>query len=201
MQGDFTGDKPLLEKVRDYLRDEYNKPGNVFTGLVHRLDRPTSGVVVFAKTSKALARMNSIFEKRDVEKTYWAIVKGFPQEKEGKLEHYLKKNQKKNKSEYFFKPVEGSKRAALFYKVVKKLEQYSVLEISLETGRHHQIRVQLSAIGCPIKGDLKYGFPRSNKDESICLHAKRVIFEHPVSKDKLTIEAPLPTGENIWKFV
>lgn len=201
MQGDFTGDKPLLEKVRDYLRDEYNKPGNVFTGLVHRLDRPTSGVVVFAKTSKALARMNSIFEKRDVEKTYWAIVKGFPQEKEGKLEHYLKKNQKKNKSEYFFKPVEGSKRAALFYKVVKKLEQYSVLEISLETGRHHQIRVQLSAIGCPIKGDLKYGFPRSNKDASICLHAKRVIFEHPVSKDKLTIEAPLPTGENIWKFV
>lgn len=201
VQGDFTGDKPLLEKVRDYLRDEYNKPGNVFTGLVHRLDRPTSGVVVFAKTSKALARMNSIFEKRDVEKTYWAIVKGFPQEKEGKLEHYLKKNQKKNKSEYFFKPVEGSKRAALFYKVVKKLEQYSVLEISLETGRHHQIRVQLSAIGCPIKGDLKYGFPRSNKDASICLHAKRVIFEHPVSKDKLTIEAPLPTGENIWKFV
>lgn len=201
MQGDFTGDKPLLEKVRDYLRDEYNKPGNVFTGLVHRLDRPTSGVVVFAKTSKALARMNSIFEKRDVEKTYWAIVKGFPQEQEGKLEHYLKKNQKKNKSEYFFKPVEGSKRAALFYKVVKKLEQYSVLEISLETGRHHQIRVQLSAIGCPIKGDLKYGFPRSNKDVSICLHAKRVIFEHPVSKDKLTIEAPLPTGENIWKFV
>lgn len=201
MQGDFTGDKPLLEKVRDYLRDEYNKPGNVFTGLVHRLDRPTSGVVVFAKTSKALARMNSIFEKRDVEKTYWAIVKGFPQEKEGKLEHYLKKNQKKNKSEYFFKPVVGSKRAALFYKVVKKLEQYSVLEISLETGRHHQIRVQLSAIGCPIKGDLKYGFPRSNKDASICLHAKRVIFEHPVSKDKLTIEAPLPTGENIWKFV
>lgn len=201
MQGDFTGDKPLLEKVRDYLRDEYNKPGNVFTGLVHRLDRPTSGVVVFAKTSKALARMNSIFEKRDVEKTYWAIVKGFPQEKEGKLEHYLKKNQKKNKSEYFFKPVEGSKRAALFYKVVKKLEQYSVLEISLETGRHHQIRVQLSAIGCPIKGDLKYGFPRSNKDASICLHAKRVIFEHPVSKDKLAIEAPLPTGENIWKFV
>lgn len=201
VQGDFTGDKPLLEKVRDYIRDEYNKPGNVFTGLVHRLDRPTSGVVVFAKTSKALARMNAIFEKRDVEKIYWAIVKGAPPKDEDKLEHYLKKNQKKNKSEYFFKPVEGGKRAALFYKVVKKLDQYSVLEIRLETGRHHQIRVQLSAIGCPIKGDLKYGFSRSNKDASVCLHAKRVIFEHPVTKEELVIEAPLPTGENIWKYV
>ena len=201
VQGDFTGDKPLLEKVRDYIREEYNKQGNVFTGLVHRLDRPTSGVVIFTKTSKALARMNAIFEKRDVEKIYWAIVKGSPQKEEGRLEHYLRKNQKKNKSEYFFKPITGGKRAALFYKVVKKLEQYSVLEIRLETGRHHQIRVQLSAMGCPIKGDLKYGFSRSNKDASVCLHAKKVIFEHPVSKETVVIEAPLPTGENIWKFV
>ena len=201
VQGDFTGDTPLLEKVRDYIREEYNKPGNVFTGLVHRLDRPTSGIVIFAKTSKALARMNALFEKREVEKIYWAIVKGFPQQEEGRLEHYLKKNQQKNKSEYFFKPVKGGKRAALFYKVIKKLEQYSVLEISLETGRHHQIRVQLSAIGLPIKGDLKYGFSRSNKDAGVCLHAKKVIFEHPVNKENLTIEAPLPTGENIWKFV
>lgn len=201
VQGDFTGDKPLLEKVREYIKEKYNKPGNVFTGLVHRLDRPTSGIVVFAKTSKALTRMNAIFEKREVEKIYWAIVKGFPPKESDHLEHYLKKNEKKNKSEYFFKPIKGGKRAALNYQVVKKLDQYSVLEIRLETGRHHQIRVQLSAIGCPIKGDLKYGFSRSNKDASVCLHAKRVIFGHPVSGESLVLEAPLPTGENIWKFV
>lgn len=201
VQGDFTGDTPLLEKVREYIRLEYNKPGNVFTGLVHRLDRPTSGIVVFAKTSKALARMNAIFEKRDVDKVYWAIVQGQPPQKEDRLVHFLKKDQKKNKSQYFFKEVKGSKKAVLSYKVVKELDHYSLLEIKLETGRHHQIRVQLAAIGCPIKGDLKYGFPRSNKDASVCLHAKKVIFEHPVSGEKLELEAGLPMGENIWKHI
>ncbi len=201
VQGDYTGDKPLLEKVRDFIREEYEKPGNVFTGLIHRLDRPTSGVVVFAKTSKALARMNAIFEKRDVEKTYWAIVAGQPKEEEGHLEHFLRKDQKKNKSQFFLKEQKGSKKAVLSYKVVKKLEHYSLLEIKLETGRHHQIRVQLSAIGHPIKGDLKYGFSRSNKDASVCLHAKNVKFEHPVSGEPILLDAPLPTGENIWKFI
>lgn len=201
MQGDFTGDIPLLEKVREYIRLKYDKPGNVFTGLVHRLDRPTSGIVVFAKTSKALARMNAIFEKRDVEKVYWAIVQGKPPKKEDRLVHFLKKDQKKNKSQYFFKEVKDTKKAVLSYKVVKELDHYSLLEIKLETGRHHQIRVQLAAIGCPIKGDLKYGFSRSNKDASVCLHAKKVIFEHLVSGDKLELEASLPTGENIWKHI
>lgn len=201
VQGDITGDTPILEKVREYIRVKYDKPGNVFTGLIHRLDRPTSGVVVFAKTSKALARMNAIFEKREVEKTYWAIVAGCPQKEEDRLVHYLRKNQKKNKSEFFLKETNAAKKAVLSYKIVKKLEQYSLLEVELETGRHHQIRVQLSAIGHPIKGDLKYGFPRSNKDASICLHAKKVRFEHPVTNEEVLLDAPLPTGENIWKYI
>ncbi len=199
VQGDFTGDVPLLEKVREYIAVKYNKPGNVFTGLVHRLDRPTSGIVVFAKTSKALARMNSIFEKREVEKIYWAIVQGTPDKSEDRLIHFLKKDQKKNKSQYFFKEIVGSKKAVLSYRLLKKMDYYSLLEIKLETGRHHQIRVQLSSIGCPIKGDLKYGFPRSNKDASVCLHARKAIFVHPVSGEQLELEAPLPTGEHIWK--
>lgn len=201
VQGDFTGDTPLLEKVRDYIREKYDKPGNVFTGLVHRLDRPTSGIVVFAKTSKALARMNAVFEKREVDKVYWAIVGGHLQKEEDRLIHYLKKDQKKNKSKNFSKNTPGAKKAVLSYKQVKKMDNYSLLEIRLETGRHHQIRVQLSLIGHPIKGDLKYGFSRSNKDASICLHAKKVIFVHPVSGEELTLEAPLPTGENIWKHI
>lgn len=200
VQGDFTGDTPLLEKVRDYIRHAYNKPGNVFTGLVHRLDRPTSGIVVFAKTSKALARMNAIFEKREVDKIYWAVVGGHPEKDEDTLIHWLKKNQQKNKSQYFFREVKGAKKAVLSYKTIKKLDQYSLLEIRLETGRHHQIRVQLSAIGHPIKGDLKYGFSRSNKDASICLHAKKAIFVHPVSDEKLKLDAPLPTGD-VWKHI
>jgi 23S rRNA pseudouridine1911/1915/1917 synthase len=200
VQGDFTGDVPLLEKVREYIRVTYNKPGNVFTGLVHRLDRPTSGIVIFAKTSKALSRLNAMFEKRDVEKIYWAIVQGTPDKKENKLVHYLKKDQKKNKSQYFFKEVSGAKKAVLSYSLLKKMDYYSLLEIKLETGRHHQIRVQLSSIGCPIKGDLKYGFSRSNKDGSVCLHARKAIFVHPVSGDKIELEAPLPTGENTWKY-
>ncbi len=201
VQGDFTGDKPLLEGVRDYIKETYNKPGNVFTGLVHRLDRPTSGIVIFAKTSKALARMNSLFEKREVDKIYWAIVQGKPHPASNSLEHFLKKDSKKNKSQFFLREVKGSKRAALSYKTIKNLDQYSVLEIKLETGRHHQIRAQLSAIKHPIKGDLKYGFSRSNKDASICLHAKIVIFEHPVSKETIRVKAPLPTGESIWKHI
>lgn len=201
VQGDYTGDQPLLEKVREHIRVAYDKPGQVFTGLIHRLDRPTSGVVVFAKTSKALARMNAIFEKREVEKTYWAIVQGVPSPEEDRLVHYLRKDQKKNKSQFFLQEQKGSKKAVLTYKTLQKLEHYSLLEISLETGRHHQIRVQLSAIGHPIKGDLKYGFSRSNKDGSVCLHAKKVKFEHPVSGEEIVIDAPLPTGENIWKFI
>lgn len=201
VQGDFTGDEPLLEKVRSYIQKKYSKPGNVFTGLVHRLDRPTSGLVVFAKTSKALTRMNAIFEKRDVDKVYWCIVQGVPQKEEDKLTHFLVKDQKRNKSQYFFKAQGKAKKAVLSYKILKKLDHYSLLEIKLETGRHHQIRVQLSAIGHPIKGDLKYGFSRSNRDGSICLHAKKIIFVHPVSGDTLELNAPLPTGEDIWKHI
>ncbi len=201
VQGDFTGDVPLLEKVRDYIKETYKKPGNVFTGLVHRLDRPTSGIVIFAKTSKALGRMNSIFEKREVEKIYWAIVQGTPDKSEDRLVHFLKKDQKKNKSQYFFKEIAGSKKAVLSYKVLQKMDHYSLLEIKLETGRHHQIRVQLSSIGCPIKGDLKYGFSRSNRDASVSLHAKKAIFVHPVSGENLELNAPLPTGDSIWKHV
>lgn len=199
VQGDYTGDKPLLEKVRDYIRDKYDKPGNVFTGLIHRLDRPTSGIVVFAKTSKSLARMNAMFEKREVEKIYWAIVQGVPPKEQDRLVHYLRKDQKKNRSQHFSKNSPGVKKAVLSYKVVQKITNYSLLEVSLETGRHHQIRAQLSSIGFPIKGDLKYGFSRSNKDGSVCLHAKRIIFEHPVQKEQIVINAPLPGSEPIWK--
>ena len=199
VQGDITGDIPLLEKVRTYIRLKYNKPGNVFTGLIHRLDRPTSGIVVFAKTSKALARMNSLFEKRAVEKKYWAIVGGVPEKEEDRLVHFLVKDQKRNKAMIFGPERKDAKKAILSYKTLKKIEHYSLLEISLETGRHHQIRVQLSAIGHPIKGDLKYRFPRSNRDASICLHARFLKFEHPVSHEILELEAPIPEGEAVWK--
>lgn len=201
VQGDITGDIPLLEKVREYIRLTYDKPGNVFTGLIHRLDRPTSGIVVFAKTSKALTRMNAVFEKRDVEKIYWAIVQGAPSLESSTLTHWLKKDRQKNKSFYYPKEIPGSKKAVLHYKVLKKLTHYSLLEVKLDTGRHHQIRVQLSAIGCPIKGDLKYGFARSNRDASICLHARSISFVHPVHKEKLTVIAPLSLGEDTWKHV
>lgn len=199
VQGDFTGDKPLLEKVRDYIRDKYDKPGNVFTGLIHRLDRPTSGVVLFAKTSKALARMNKVFEKREVEKKYWAVVGGVPEKEADRLIHFLKKDQKRNKAMIMGPDTAEAKKAILSYRTLKKIEHYSLLEISLETGRHHQIRAQLSAIGVPIKGDLKYGFPRSNRDASICLHAKFLKFEHPVSGELVSLDAPLPAGEGVWK--
>lgn len=201
VQGDFTGDQPLLEKVREYIREKYNKPGNVFTGLIHRLDRPTSGVVIFAKTSKALSRMNALFEKREVEKIYWAVVQGCPERDSDKLVHWLRKDQKKNKSQFFLKETPQAKKAVLSYKVLQKLEHYSLLEVKLETGRHHQIRVQLSAIGHPIKGDLKYGFPRSNKDASVGLHSRFAIFEHPVSGERISLKAALPTGDGIWKHL
>lgn len=200
VQGDFTGDKPLLEIVREYIKVKYDKPGNVFAGLVHRLDRPTSGIVVFAKTSKALTRMNAIFEKREVDKRYWTLVKDKPPHESERLVHYLKKDSAKNKSFTFKKDQKAVKKAALTYTVLAKSESYYLLEIELETGRHHQIRAQLSAIGCSIKGDLKYGFPRSNKDASISLHARSISFMHPVSNEPIIIKSPLPESDKVWNY-
>lgn len=197
VQGDKTGDTPLSELVKHYLKEKYNKPGNVFIGVTHRLDRPVSGLVVFAKTSKALARLNEMFKNGDVHKTYWAIVKNCPQETEATLEHYLVRNEKQNKSYTYDREKPGAKKAILHYKLIGHSENYFLLEVDLKTGRHHQIRCQLAKIGCPIKGDLKYGFPRSNPDGSICLHARRVSFIHPVSKELIELEAPLPEG-NLW---
>ena len=197
VQGDKTGDTPLSELVKHYLKEKYNKPGNVFIGVTHRLDRPVSGLVVFAKTSKALARLNEMFKNGDVHKTYWAIVKNCPQETEATLEHYLVRNEKQNKSYAYDREKPGAKKAILHYKLIGHSENYFMLEVDLKTGRHHQIRCQLAKIGCPIKGDLKYGFPRSNPDGSICLHARRVSFIHPVSKELIELEAPLPEG-NLW---
>lgn len=197
VQGDKTGDTPLSELVKHYLKEKYNKPGNVFIGVTHRLDRPVSGLVVFAKTSKALARLNEMFKNGDVHKTYWAIVKNCPQETEATLEHYLVRNEKQNKSYAYDREKPGAKKAILHYKLIGHSENYFLLEVDLKTGRHHQIRCQLAKIGCPIKGDLKYGFPRSNSDGSICLHARRVSFIHPVSKELIELEAPLPEG-NLW---
>jgi 23S rRNA pseudouridine1911/1915/1917 synthase len=197
VQGDKTGDMPLSEVVKDYLKDKYNKPGNVYLGVVHRLDRPTSGIVLFAKTSKALPRLNKLFQKKEVEKTYWAIVKNTPQKKSGTLTHFLKRNPKQNKSYAHIKEVPDSKRAVLEYQILKELDNYFLLEVDLHTGRHHQIRSQLSAIGSPIKGDLKYGFDRSNKDASIHLHARELRFIHPVKKEEIHIIAP-PPDEVLW---
>ncbi|CAA0203666.1 RluA family pseudouridine synthase [Tenacibaculum maritimum] len=197
IQGDKTGDKPLSEVVKEYIKDKYNKPGNVFIGVVHRLDRPTSGIVIFARTSKALERLNKMLRDKTIRKTYWAITKGTPSKETNTLIHFLKKNPKNNKSTPYTKEINGSKKAILHYKVIKKLDNYSLLEIDLETGRHHQIRAQLSSIGSHIKGDLKYGFSRSNKNGSIHLHAKKIQFTHPVSKETLEIEAPLPK-DPVW---
>ena len=189
VQGDNTGDKPLLECARDYLRVAGNKPGNVFCGLVNRIDRPVSGAVVYAKTSKGLSRMNDLVKNRHVDKYYWAIVEGRPKIQKGRLVHYLQKNEKNNKTYVSEKEKTGYQKAELEYEVLVSSERYSVLEIKLLTGRHHQIRAQLSAIGCPIKGDLKYGARRSNEDGSICLHARRVCFEHPVSHLMVDVQA------------
>lgn len=198
VQGDKTGDTPLSDIVKQYLKEKYHKPGNVFVGVVHRLDRPVSGLVVFAKTSKALSRLNEMFKKSEVRKTYWAIVKNRPDKEEGELIHYLVRNEKQNKSYAYDKEVPGSKKAILHYRLVASSENYHLLEVDLKTGRHHQIRCQLAKMGCPIKGDLKYGSPRSNPDGSISLHAHRVSFVHPVSKKEITVEAPLP-DETLWK--
>lgn len=200
VQGDKTGDKPLAEVVKEYLKDKYNKPGEVFLGIVHRLDRPTTGIVVFAKTSKALTRMNELFSNRETRKTYWAVVKNQPENTQGQLVHYIKRNEKNNTSKAHKKEVPDSKLASLDYTVIKELQNYFALEINLHTGRHHQIRAQLAAIGCPIKGDLKYGFDRSNPDGGIHLHARKLSFTHPVSKESIIITAPVP-NEVIWKAV
>ncbi|NNG09633.1 MAG: RNA pseudouridine synthase [Arenibacter sp.] len=197
VQGDKTGDTPLSEVVKNYLKHKYNKPGNVYLGVAHRLDRPTTGIVVFAKTSKALPRLNKLFAEKDAKKTYWAVVKKMPQKEEDTLIHWLKRNPKQNKSYANIKEVPDSKKAILDYKLIKKLDRHVLLEINLKTGRHHQIRSQLSAIGCPIRGDLKYGADRSNKDGSIHLHARSLSFIHPVKKELLQLVAPPPT-ESVW---
>ena len=197
VQGDKTGDKPLSEVVKEYIKDKYNKPGDVFLGVIHRLDRPTTGIVAFARTSKALSRMNELFSNRETQKKYWAIVKNKPLKNEDKLVHFLKRNEKNNTSKAHLKEVPDSKIASLDYKIIKELNNYFALEINLYTGRHHQIRAQLSAIGSPIKGDLKYGFDRSNPDGGIHLHARKLVFTHPVSKDTIEIVAPTP-NEVIW---
>ena len=198
VQGDKTGDTPLSETVKRYLKEKYHKPGNVFIGVTHRLDRPVSGLVVLAKTGKALARLNEMFRTGGVRKTYLAIVKNRPPAEEGVLTHYLTRNEKQNKSYASDTEKPGSKRAVLHYRILSRSDNYYLLEVDLKTGRHHQIRCQLARIGCPIKGDLKYGFPRSNPDGSICLHARRVCFEHPVSHKLIEVEAP-PPENNLWK--
>lgn len=198
VQGDKTGDTPLLDMVKAYIKDKYHKPGEVFLGLPHRLDRPTSGVVLFARTSKALVRLNAMFQTHDqIRKTYWAIVANAPAQPEGRLEHWLVRREKENKS-YVCKPgAKEAKLAKLTYRTIARSDRYTLLEVNLETGRHHQIRCQLAAIGCPIKGDLKYGAPRSNPDGGISLHAREISFIHPVSKEPLTITAPVP-DDNLW---
>ena len=198
VQGDKTGDEPLVETVRQYIKEKYAKPGNVFCGLVHRLDRPVWGLVVFAKTSKALSRLNEMFRNGKVKKTYRAIVRNMPKEPEARLVHYIKSIEKNNKSYAYNTPKDGAKEAALSYRLIGSSERYHLLEINLETGRKHQIRVQLASVGCPIRGDLKYGDKRSNPDGSISLQAHKIEFEHPVSHQQINITAPLPE-DNLWQ--
>lgn len=198
VQGDKTGDKPLSESIKEYLKEKYHKPGNVFCGVTHRLDRPTSGVVVFAKTSKALSRLNEMFRNGEVDKTYWAVVKNRPPKDEDTLIHYLIKNEKTNKSTAYDTEKPNTKKAILHYKLRAASQKYFLLEVDLETGRHHQIRCQLAKIGCPIKGDLKYGAERSNPDGSISLHARTISFVHPVSKQQIHVVAPVP-NDTLWK--
>lgn len=199
VQGDKTGDKPLSEILKDYIKERDAKPGNVFMGVTHRIDRPTTGVVIFAKTSKALERMNALFRDGGVDKTYWAIVKNAPTPSEALLVHHVSRNEKQNKSYAYDSPQKDTKEAKLRYRVIAKSDTYALLEVVLLTGRHHQIRAQLSAIGSPIKGDLKYGFSRSNPNGGICLHARKVEFVHPVQKEKITLVAPVP-DDALWKF-
>ena len=200
VQGDKTGDTPLSDFVKQYVKQKYDKPGEVFIGTVHRIDRPVSGIVLFARTSKALARLNQMFQSKEIQKTYWAVVKNRPAKESGKLVHYLKKNEAKNMSKAFDKEQQGALRSELDYKLICSLDNYHLLEITPHTGRHHQIRVQLSTMGSPIKGDLKYGFDRSNKDASIHLHARKIEFIHPVKKEPVVIVAP-PPDEVIWNEI
>jgi 23S rRNA pseudouridine1911/1915/1917 synthase len=198
VQGDKTNDQPLSETIKLYLKEKYNKPGEVFVGVTHRLDRPVSGVVLFAKTSKALTRLNEMFKTQQIKKTYWAIVKEKPTLPEARLEHFLVRNEKQNKSVAHLKMVPDAKLAALTYRLIAQSDTYYLLEVNLETGRHHQIRCQLAKMGCPIKGDLKYGFPRSNPNGGISLHARSVDFIHPVSKEQIHITAPVPDDDKLW---
>lgn len=198
VQGDKTGDEPLVETLKKFIKERDNKPGAVFMGVVHRLDRPVSGVVIFAKTSKALARLNTMFAAGDVHKTYWAVTRNKPQVPEAELTHYITSVERNNKSYAWDKPKDGAKLARLAYKLIASSERYHLLEVNLMTGRKHQIRVQLSSIGCTIKGDLKYGDKRSNPDGSISLHARRVQFVHPVSHKEIDVVAPVPENDNLW---
>jgi len=198
VQGDKTGDKPLPEIIGQWLKEKYGKQGNVFVGVTHRLDRPVSGLVLFAKTSKALARLNEMFRNGEIQKTYWAIVKEKPEEAEAELVHYIVRNEKQNKSFAYDTEKPNAKKAILYYKIIGQSDNYFLLEIDLKTGRHHQIRCQLAKIGCPIKGDLKYGFPRSNPDGGISLHSRKAKFIHPVSKQEIEIVAPVP-DDRLWK--
>ncbi len=198
VQGDKSGDESLDKEVKEYIKQKYKKPGDVFLGVVHRLDRPVSGVVLFARTSKALVRLNKMFQEHDIQKTYWAITKGRPEMEKGVLVHYLLRNEEKNKSTAHISPKKGAKEAKLTYELIGMTNHFCLLQIDLQTGRHHQIRAQLSKIGCPIKGDLKYGFPRSNKEGGIHLHARMVQFEHPVSKESIRIIAS-PPNDPLWR--
>ena len=199
VQGDKTGDLSLDKILKKYIKEKYDKPGEVFLGVVHRLDRPVSGVVLFARTSKALTRLNKLFKEREIRKVYWAIVKKRPPKEEDRLEHYIVRNEKKNKSFAHDEEVKDSKKAVLTYKIIAASDRYFLLEIELETGRHHQIRAQLAKIGCPIKGDLKYGFDRSDKNGGISLHSRLIELIHPVRKESLTIVAP-PPDESLWNY-
>ncbi len=199
VQGDESGDTTLLDVVSDYIKIKCNKPGDVYIGLVHRVDRPVSGVVLFAKTSKALARMNDIFQSRQVRKTYLAVLTQTPDQLSAKLEHYILKDAEKNKSHAYNKSGKGAKKAVLSYEVIGRFEKFPLLQIDLETGRHHQIRCQMAKIGCPIRGDLKYGAPRSNPNGGINLHSYKLEFEHPVQKTLIEITAPLPTDDTLWR--
>lgn len=201
VQADKTGDQPLSEEVKAYIKKKYNKPGDVFLGVPHRIDRPVSGVVLFARTSKALTRLNKMFQEHDeeIQKTYWAIVGNLPPEDSGHIEHYMIRDSEKNKSYAYEKEKKGSKKAILEYKLIGRSQRYYLLEIKLLTGRHHQIRCQLAKIGCPIKGDLKYGFARSNEGGGISLHAREITFRHPVSQEMVTINATPPLHDTLWK--
>lgn len=199
VQGDKTGDEPLSETVKQYIKEKYHKPGNVFLGVVHRLDRPVWGLVVFAKTSKALTRLNKMFKEGQVHKTYWAITKNAPPAEEGVLTDWLVRNERQNKSYAHPQEVPNAKKAVLKYRVIAHSDCYHLIEVNLLTGRHHQIRCQLANMGCAIKGDLKYGAPRSNPDGSISLLARRITFVHPVSKENIVVEAPLPPNDKLWE--